>query len=41
MGKIKTPAPKPKTTPTPNWPSKKEGQESGKGRDNNPAKKKK
>lgn len=41
MGKQKTPAPKPKTTPTPNLPSKKEGQKSGKGRDNNPPKPKK
>jgi len=36
MGKTKTPAPTPQTKPVPNWPSKKEGQESGKGRDNNP-----
>jgi len=30
---------KKQTTKSPNWPSKKEGKESGKSRDNNPPKK--
>ncbi len=41
MGTKKTPATKPKTNPSPNWPAKKEGQKSGKGRGNNPPKTKK
>lgn len=41
MGTKKTPATKPKASPSPNWPAKKEGKKSGTGRDNNPPKPKK
>ena len=40
MSNQNSPKPKPKTDNDPGWPSKEEGQESGKGRKNNPPKEK-